>query len=229
MKILIIEDDLRTANVVRDGLKADDHTVEIASDGAEGSFMARTFEYDAIVLDYSLPKKNGLEVCREVRLAGRTTPILFLSIVDDSDTKIAALNQGADDYMTKPFQLLELYARIRAVTRRPAIINKTCVSVDDLSIDTDRHIVLRGTTRIRMTRKEFNLLEYLMKNTGRVLSRALLMEHVWTADSNPFSNTVEAHIRNIRKKICINHRPDLIANIPGRGYVIDTLQNLRKL
>lgn len=228
MKILIIEDDAKTAEFLKDGLKADSHTVDIALDGKDGSFLGRSFEFDVIILDYSLPKKNGLEVCKEIREAGKTTPIIFLSMTDDPETKIEALDHGADDYMTKPFRLTELYARIRAVTRRPKEIQKSEIRIGDLSIETDKHIVMRGDKRINMTRKEFNLLEYMMRNRGIVLSRALLMEHVWTADSNPFSNTVEAHIRNLRKKISLGKKPNLIANIPGKGYVIDTPQNISK-
>lgn len=229
MKLLIVEDDGKIAELLKNGLNSRDHTVEVANDGADGSFMGRSFEYDAIVLDYSLPKKNGLTVCDEVRTAGRTTPIVFLSSNDDTDLKVKALDHGADDYMTKPFSLNELYARLLALSRRPTAIRDPLLTVGDLALDTNRHIVTRAGRRIRLTRKEFNLLEFLMKNTGLVLSRALLLERVWTSDSNPFSNTVEAHIRNIRKKINAGSRANMIGNIPGRGYVLDTPANLAKL
>ena len=229
MKVLIVEDDRDTAQFVKNGLTSCDHTVEIATDGADGSFMGRSFEYDAIVLDYSLPKKTGLVVCKEVRASGRSTPILFLSVADDSETKLAAFESGADDYLTKPFILKELYARLKAITRRPSQIRKPILHVSDLSLDIEKHSVTRGKEIIRMTRKEFNMLEYLMSNVGIVLSRALLMEHVWTAESNPFSNTIEAHIRNLRKKLNAGGKPNLIANVPGRGYVINTPESLKKL
>ncbi len=229
MKLLIVEDDRNTAQMVKEGLASNSHTVEVAADGADGSFMGRSFAYDAIVLDYALPKKNGLVVCKEIRDAGRSTPILFLSVVDDTSIKVAALDTGADDFVTKPFSIQELDARIRALARRPEAIKDPLLRVHDLTLDSDKQIVTRAGKRIKMTRKEFCLLEYFMKHVGSVLSRALIMEHVWTADSNPFSNTVEAHIRNLRKKINISGRQNLIANIPGRGYVIDTPENIAKL
>ncbi len=229
MKILVVEDDKDTAELVRNGLVSGNNTVEVANDGANGSFLGRSYEYDAIVLDYSLPKKDGLMVCKEVRDSGRSTPIIFLSVNDDQETKMAAFERGADDYLTKPFFMNELNARIKALNRRPILIGSTTLSVADLTLDTEKHIVKRGSKPIHMTNKEFSLLEYLMKNIGVILSRALLMEHVWTADSNMFSNTVEAHIRNLRKKINAGNKPNLIANIPGRGYAIDTPENLRKI
>ena len=220
MKYLVIEDDRAVAEMVKAGLAAQSHTVEISGDGADGSFLARSYEYDAIVLDYSLPKKDGLAVCREIRAAGKSTPIVFLSVNSDSDTKLAAFNLGADDYVSKPFSLPELYARLRAISGRSRDIKSQILTVDDLVMDVDRHTVARGGETVTLTHKEFGLLEYLVRNAGLVVSRALLMERVWSADSDVFSNTVEAHIRNIRRKIKAGGKPDLIRNIPGRGYVI---------
>lgn len=228
MKVLVIEDDPSIAETVREWLTANFHTVEIATDGAEGSFLARSYDYDAIILDYCLPKKDGIAVCKEVRSTGKNTPILFLSVVDDTETKVSALNQGADDYLAKPFSLQELQARLSALARRPIQIAGRLLQVDDLQLDCDKHIATRGSDEIRFTRKEFALLEYFMKNPGMVLSRALLMEHVWTADSDPFSNTVEAHIRNLRKKLNAGDKANMIANVPARGYVLDTPEKLRK-
>ena len=228
MKILLVEDDKDMANMIKVGLDSLTHMVDIASDGAEGAFLAKNYEYDAIVLDYSLPKKNGLTVCKEVRAAGKRTPIIFLSATEDVEMKIAALNEGADDYLTKPFSSEELYARLRALTRRPSNLKQPILRLDDLELDTDSHIVRRSGETIRLTRKEINLLEYFLNNQGIVLSRALLMEHVWTAESDPFSNTVEAHVRNLRKKINVSGRPDLISNIPGRGYVMQSKEKAQK-
>ena len=229
MKILVVEDSADIAENLRNDLTSNDHTVEIATDGADGSFLARSYDFDMIILDYSLPKKNGLQVCGEIRAAGKTTPILFLSVNDDTDVKIAALEAGADDYLTKPFSLKELNARIKAIRRRPTIMKQTLLTIDDLTLDPDRHLVTRGNKNVHLTRKEFNLLEYFLRNPGILLSRAMIMEHVWTADKDPFSNTVEAHLRNLRMKINIARSPELIANIPGRGYVIDTAENVRRL
>ena len=135
---------------------------------------------------------------------------------------------GADDYIQKPFSLRELSVRLKAVARRPNSITNHILKVDDLELDTEKHTITRSGARIHVTRKEFSLLEFFLRNVGVVLSRALLMEHVWTADSNPFSNTVEAHIRNLRKKLNAGKRQNLIANIPGRGYVIDTPENIKE-
>lgn len=229
MKVLIVEDDPLLAQMIRTSLASDSNVVEVVENGADGSFMGRTFDYDAIVLDNALPKKDGLTVCKEVRSSGKSTPIIFLTVDGAIETKMSAFQNGADDYIQKPFSLQELSARLKAVTRRPNVIKQTVLRVHDLELDSEKHIVTRGSKRLHPTRKEFGLLEYFMKNVGVVISRALLMEHVWTADSNPFSNTVEAHIRNLRKKLNAGNKPNLIANIPGRGYVLDTPENLRKL
>jgi len=226
MKILIIEDDRQVAEAIKLGLSAKSHVVDIATDGVDGSFLGRSYSYDAIVLDYSLPKKDGLSVCREIRAAGRSTPILFLSVIGDVQTKIAAFEQGADDYITKPFSFSELSARLSAVARRPIELKLTLLAVDNLTLHIEKQTVERAGEPIHLTRKEFNLLKYLMIHSGVIMSRSLIMEYVWTAESDPFSNTVEAHIRNIRKKLTIKRRPDLILNLPGRGYVIDTPANL---
>lgn len=229
MKVLIIEDDKEVSELIKTALLDDDNVVETAEDGVNGSFLARSFDYDAIILDYSLPKKDGLTICKEIRTAGKTTPILFLTITGDIDTKVEAFKRGADDYMAKPFSLEELYARLKAITRRPNLIKKDILKICDLEMDTEKHYLTRGGKRIHLTHKEYGLLEYFMKNIGVILSRALIMEHVWTADSNPFSNTVETHMRNLRKKINQGNKPDLIGNVTGRGYVMDTPENLRKL
>lgn len=221
MKILIVEDDSNLAQVVKNSLIAKEYTVDIASDGGEGSFLGKMYDYDAILLDYSLPKKDGLSVCKDIRASGRTTPIIFLSMTDAVDTKVAALNHGADDYMVKPFELEELHARLQALHRRPAIKAPEKILVaGDIVMNLDAHTVTRGETPIRLTRKEFDVLEYLIRHKGSVVSRVLIMEHVWTADSDIFSNTVETHMRNIRKKLNISGKPDLITNIIGRGYLM---------
>lgn len=229
MKVLLVEDDNEIAELVRKTLIADDNIVEVAEDGNNGSFLARSFDYDAIVLDYSLPKKDGLTVCKEIRNAGKFTPVLFLTVAGDIETKLEAFKKGADDYMTKPFALRELQARLKAITSRPAIVKNDVLQIGDLEMNTNKHTVTRCGKNIRLTHKEYSMLEYLMRNVGTVISRALLMEHIWTADSNPFSNTIETHIRNLRKKINIKNKPDLIKNVTGRGYVLDIPENLKKL
>jgi two-component system, OmpR family, response regulator len=226
MKILVVEDDRNTAEMIKNSLTACSHTVDVSFDGADGSFLARSYDYDAVILDYAMPKKDGLAVCREMRAAGKTAPIIFLSVTGDPEMKVAALKQGADDYMTKPFSLDELRARLDALARRSPEIKSSALAVADLALDPDLNAVRRGKRQIHLTRKEFHMLQYLMQHSGTVMSRAQLMEHVWTADGNPFSNTVEAHIRNLRKKLNAGKAPNLIANVPGRGYVIDTPKRL---
>lgn len=229
MKVLVVEDDKDMAELVRGGLASHSHIIDVSKDGADASFLARNYDYDVIILDYALPKKNGLEVCKEIRAAGKTTPIIFLSATDDVDVKIEALESGADDYMIKPFAMEELYARLKAVSRRPVGIRETVLSLGEFTMDLDKHTVTRGGTMIPLTRKEFNMLEYFMRHKGAVVSRTSLLEHAWTADSNPFSNTLESHIRTLRKKTNIADKPNMIANVPGRGYIMDTPENLGKL
>lgn len=229
MKILVIEDDPSITNMLRIGLEPDVHAIDVADNGNDGSFLGRTYEYDAILIDHALPGKNGITVCKDLRGIGKTTPILFLSVTTDTETKILALESGADDYITKPFSLSELRARIRAVVRRAPTTRLIELKVDDLVLNPRLHYAVRNGKQIRLTKKEFALLEYMIRNQGVILSRSMLMEHVWTADSDPFSNTVEAHIRNLRKKINAGNCHDLIANIPGHGYVIDTREHLAPL
>ncbi|MDQ2933103.1 MAG: response regulator transcription factor [bacterium] len=221
MKILIVEDDPFAAEIAKDSLSAENHTIETATDGAEGSFLAKNYDYDAIILDYSLPKKDGLSVCKEIRAHGRSTPVIFVSATEDLETKIAALTAGADDYLVKPYSHRELHARLLALYRRPKIVERSVLKIGDIVLDASKHLVTRNKKDIKLTRKEFNVLEYLINHQGIIVSRALLMEHVWTADSDPFSNTVEAHMRNLRMKINKGGKKDLIKTVPGRGYMID--------
>ena len=222
MRILIVEDDADTREAVQIGLEQEAFIVDEASDGDKGSYAARTNDYDLIILDYILPRKNGWEVCREVRASGKTMPILVLTVRSSIDDKIEFLNCGADDYLTKPFAFFELLARVRALLRRPHGMEPVVLTLDDLTVDTHRQRVIRGKKQIYLTRKEFSLLEYLMKHKGSVVSRGMIMEHVWNAESDPFSNTIEAHILNVRKKVDIDKDKKLIQTVPGRGYKIDT-------
>lgn len=222
MKILIIEDDTDVSEFIRVGFEAEGYIADKAYDGEEGSYMARTNKYDAIVLDHSLPIKNGLEVCDEIRGFGSTVPIIFLSVIGDVKRKITALEKGADDYMTKPFSFEELKARVKALIRRPRKIESPIIKIGELIVDTEKQLVFRNDIPIYLTKKEYNLLEYLIRNHGTVVSRGMIMEHVWDANSDPFSNTIEAHILNLRKKVNIGSQKDIIRNVPGRGYIIET-------
>jgi two-component system copper resistance phosphate regulon response regulator CusR len=192
--------------------------VDLAEDGEKGSYLAKTNDYDMIILDNMLPKKNGAEVCQEIRATGKNTPIIMLSARGEMGIKVELLNKGADDYMTKPFSLEELLARIRALLRRPHYVSSEVLTIDDLVMDTKRHTVKRGEKEIYLTRKEFMLLEYLLKHRDSVVSRGMIMEHVWDMNADPFSNTIESHILNVRKKISAKGKKNLIHTLPGVGY-----------
>ena len=221
MKILIVEDSDDIAEFIKVGFQSEGYIVDIAFDGERGSFMARTNSYDAVILDNSLPKKHGIDICKEIRKAGVSIPIIFLSVIGDIKKKIEALEAGADDYLTKPFHFEELSARMKALLRRPPVIEDPVLVIGELTLDTDKHIAYRGEQRIYLTRKEYSLLEYLMRNPDNAVSRSMIMEHVWNADSDPFSNTIEAHILNLRRKVNVGDKRDIIKNIPGRGYMIE--------
>ncbi len=222
MRILLIDDSQEIIDFLKVGLKPEGFIVDTAEDGDNGSFLARTNDYDLILLDYLLPKKDGLEVCNEIRRDGKAIPILVLSARDETEIKISFLNAGADDYLIKPFAFSELLARIKALLRRPREMEKDILRIDNLSIDINSYSVKRGSAKIYLTRREFSLLEYLMKNRGKVLSRGMIMEHVWDMETDIFSNTIETHILNLRRKIDIPGKKKLIHTIQGRGYKLDT-------
>jgi DNA-binding response OmpR family regulator len=218
MRILVVEDEQSVANFLKSSLEAECFAVDVAEDGETGSFLARTNEYDAIILDNVLPKKNGREVCREVRERGKSTPIIMLSAKSEVADKVDLLDGGADDYLTKPFSFVELIARLKALFRRPRKIQGDILRVGNLDLDVRTHRVRRGEKEVYLTRKELMLLEYLMRNKGTVVSRSMIMEHVWDIHADPFSNTIESHIFSLRKKIDGAGEGKLIHTIPGRGY-----------
>lgn len=226
MRILIIEDEQDIRDLLKKGLESECYAVDTAEDGERGVYLASLNRYDLIIMDNVMPKKHGIEVCRELREKGVTAPIIVLSVKNESATKVDLLNAGADDYMTKPFSLEELCARMRALLRRPAVLEHDIIQVDDLTLDTVRHVVKRDGVEIRLTKKEFMFLEYLMRNHGTVLSRGMIMEHVWDMNADPFSNTIESHVRSLRKKIDElpgdEHRRKLIHTVSGRGYKIES-------
>jgi DNA-binding response OmpR family regulator len=219
MKILITEDNSAIRNVLRMSLEAASFSVDEAENGEDGSFMARTNAYDLVILDNMLPKKMGKQVCKEIREAGKTMPVLLLSMKSDVNDKIELLNCGADDYLTKPFSFEELLARMRALLRRPTQIQESIFKIADIEVRHDRHQVFKRGKELHLTRKEFTLLSYLIMNKERVLTRGQLLEHVWDINADPFSNTIEAHILNLRKKLG-DTKKRLIRSVPGRGYKI---------
>ncbi len=220
MKILLVEDNHDIRETLRENLESELFTVDCVDNGEDGSYLARTNYYDLIIMDYMLPRRSGLQVCKEVRDANKHAPIIMISVCDRVPEKIALLEAGADDYLQKPFSFNELLARIRAVTRRPQGINGLTLDIDDIGLDITRQSVTRKGKNIYLTRKEFMLLECFARNRGRVVSRGYINESVWHNDSNPFSNTIEAHVRNLRVKLD-GGRANLIKTVPGRGYIVE--------
>jgi len=224
MKILLVEDDENIAKFLKISLENECFEIDWENNGESGSFSARTNEYDLMILDYSLPGKNGQTICQEIRKDNINTPVMILSVQGEPQTKADLLNSGADDYLSKPFSLEELLARIRALLRRSNDLKQDVLIIDNLTVDTKKHLVKRGNKEIYLTLKEFMLLEYLLRNQGTVLSRGLILEHVWDMNADLFSNTIEAHVSNIRRKIDLPGMKHLIKTVPGRGYKIDVIK-----
>ncbi len=224
MRILVIEDEPDTQDLLRERLQEKGFAVDTAGTGTRGLYYAKTNQYDLILLDYGLPEKNGFAVCEELRSANIHTPIIMISVTDAITHKVRGLTVGADDYVSKPFYFDELYARIQALLRRPHNMESTLLCIDDLVLDCDKQIITRGTIPIYLTRKEFSLLEYLLKFKGLVVTRGMIMEHIWDLALDPFSNTIETHILNLRKKIESPNKTKLIHSIAGRGYKIDVVK-----
>ena len=221
MRILVIEDEPKILDFLKHSLEAEYFAVDTATDGDEGSHLAHINEYDLIILDYVLPKKDGMEVVREIRASGFTMPILIVSVKNEAVSKAELLNAGADDYLAKPLALNELLARVKALLRRPRLIESDVFSIGDLELDTKGCTVRRAKKEIYLTRKEFMLLHYLMQHEGRVLSRGMILEHVWDMNTDIFSNTIESHMLSLRKKIGDTGKHRLIKTIPGRGYKLE--------
>ncbi|HEY0948259.1 MAG TPA: response regulator transcription factor [Candidatus Paceibacterota bacterium] len=218
MRILVVEDEARISRFLKESLEAEFFAVDVAEDGEQGSYFARTNEYDLVVLDNMLPKKDGLQVCKEIRASGKTMPILVVSVKTGTFDKVDLLDAGADDYLAKPFVLEELLARVRALMRRPTVIESDVLRVEDIELDAKAGTVRRSDRDITLTRKEFMLLQYLMRNEGTVLSRGMILEHVWDMSVDIFSNTIESHILSLRKKLGDTKDDRIIQTISGRGY-----------
>lgn len=224
MKILLIEDERKIARAVKLGLEQERAVVEVYHDGPSGLAAAENDDYDVIVLDRMLPGgMDGVQICETLRQAGNATPILMLTAKAQIRDRVAGLNAGADDYLTKPFSFEELLARIRALMRRPHETISNVLTVGDVSLDTVTYEVKRGTTAIDLTQTEFSLLEYLMRNPGRVLSKTNIINHVWDFDSDVLPNTVEAYIGYLRNKIDkpFKNKSQMIQTVRGFGYKIE--------
>lgn len=216
MRILVVEDEEKIANFLKESLEAEYFAVDVASDGERGSYFARINDYDLIVLDNLLPKKEGVQVCQDIRAAGKAVPILIVSVRTGTSDKVDLLDAGADDYLTKPFALEEFMARVRALLRRPPELEGDVLQIEDIILDSKAGTVRKGEKEIKLTRKEFMLLQYLMRNAGIVLSRGMILEHVWDMNVDIFSNSIESHIMSLRKKV--GGRGRLIQTVSGRGY-----------
>lgn len=221
MRILIVEDDRKVARFLTQGLKEEQYAVDLARNGEEALRLAQTYDYDVIILDIMLPKKDGFSVCREIRQQEIFTPILMLTAKDALEDKVKGLSEGADDYLTKPFSFEELLARIKALMRRTQEYRTALLQAGDLTLDPFRRVVKRGPKKIDLTGKEFALLEYLLRNRGRIVSSTMILEHVWERDFYGESNIVNVYINRLRQKIDQGFDKKLIRTIRGHGFTIE--------
>jgi DNA-binding response OmpR family regulator len=220
VRILVVEDDRTVGQYVARGLSEARYTVELTADGPSGLEKASGGPFDLIVLDLRLPGMNGLEVLRTLRDRGVATPVLVLTAQDSVEHKVDALRIGADDYVTKPFAMAELLARVEAISRRPKSLTPPQIQVSDLKVDTGSRQVTRGARAIELTPKEYDVLVYLARHAGRVMSRTLITEYVWDYHFDPGTNIVDVVINRLRKKIDQGKEPKLIHTIRGVGYVL---------
>jgi len=220
MKILVVEDEERVAQFIQKGLKEEGHAVDVSYDGEDGGFLAEVNDYDLIILDLMLPKKNGLQVCKEIREHGIITPVLMLTARDSVEDKVKGLDAGADDYLAKPFAFEELLARVRALLRRQSETKTPTLKIADLELDPMSRQVTRSGKAIRLTTKEYALLEYLLRNPKKVLSRTLIGEHVWDMNFDPESNVIDVYVSHLRTKVDKGFEPALIHTLRGQGYIL---------
>jgi two-component system copper resistance phosphate regulon response regulator CusR len=221
MRILVVEDQRNVARVVAKGLREQGYAVDVSYDGAEASERLELETYDLAILDLMLPGLDGIEVCRRLRERGATTPVLMLTARDDKASRIEGLDTGADDYLTKPFDFDELLARVRALLRRAPVYVPSSLVIGDLVLDATRHVATRAGRPVELTAKEFSVLEYLMRNPGRIVSREELSAHVWDERFDPFSNVIEVYIGRLRKKIDGESDVKLIHTRRGAGYLLE--------
>ena len=220
MRILVVEDEKKVASFLRRGLEAEHHEVDVAHDGDAGLARALATEYDLLILDVMLPRRDGLEVVRELRKQGRRMPILVLTARATLPDKVTGLDVGADDYLTKPFEFAEFLARVRALLRRGAPTTPPILAVSNLTLDPVTRKVVRGGRPIELTPREYALLEFLMRHPGRVLSRALIAEHVWGVHFDSFTNVIDVYVNYLRRKIDAELEPKLLHTVRGVGYVL---------
>ncbi len=220
MRILLIEDEADAAQILAKGLRRQSYAVDIVGDGEAGLYEASVNDYDLIILDCMLPRKDGFAVCRELRALGSSVPVLMLTARDDVEDRIAGLDTGADDYLTKPFHFHELLARMRALLRRGKTLRPEQIVIADLTVDTRAHVVKRNGRLIELTSREYALLEYLARRVDEVVGRAEIAEHVWDLRFDPFSNLIEVYVQRVRRKLDDGFTQKLIHTRRGEGYLL---------
>jgi DNA-binding response OmpR family regulator len=220
MRILLVEDERSAATMLAKGLRNQTYAVDISIDGEDASYKQSISDYDVIIMDVKLPKKNGFELCREMRKNGCNVPILMLTALDDLADRITGLDCGADDYLTKPFQYQELLARVRALLRRGPTRQMAAAQIADLEVDFQARRASRAGHSIELTAKEYALLEYLARRSGEMVTRTEISEHVWDERYDPFSNVIGVYIQRLRRKVDANHPVKLIHTRRGDGYIL---------
>ncbi|MBI3798008.1 MAG: heavy metal response regulator transcription factor [Deltaproteobacteria bacterium] len=220
MHILLVEDEKKVASFIQRGLEAEHYTIDVAYDGETGLTQVFDGDYDLLILDVMLPKRDGLSVLQEVRRHKLNLPVLLLTARDTVADKVAGLDRGADDYLTKPFAFEELLARVRALLRRGAPMPAPVLTLTNLHLDLVTRQVTRAGKRIDLTAKEFALLEFFLRHPGRVLSRTLIAQHVWGVDFDTFTNVIDVYVNYLRKKIDTDFEPKLLHTVRGAGYVL---------
>jgi len=215
-----VEDESRVASFIARGLREQSYAVDVAPDGEQALYLASVNHYDVLVLDVMMPIKDGYAVCRELRARAFRTPILMLTARDAVDDRVAGLDSGADDYLTKPFDFKELLARLRALLRRGTDLRPPIARVADLALDTASHAVERAGKIVSLTAKEYALLEFLVLNEGRVVGREQIAQHVWDESFDPFSNVIDVYVKRLRAKLDSGHNPRLIHTRRGEGYLL---------
>lgn len=222
MRLLVIEDERKIARIITESLKREKYAVDAAYDGEEGFNLADSQPYDLLIVDRMLPGLEGAEIVKKLRENGKNMPILFLTALSTTEDKTLGLDIGADDYLTKPFAIDELLARVRALLRRPPIQQPDILKIDDLKIDKQQQTVTRAGKNIDLTNKEYALLEYLIQHPNQILSKETLIDHVWDFDADILPNNVEAYIKNLRQKIDKPFKKQLIKTVRGFGYRIES-------